>query len=185
MSGGSLPAIAVRIASAGDCEAIASVEAEVNGIDAARAFARCVEQTADPAWVLVLAEAGGEVVGFGRAARWEPPEDAPANAAPAGWYLLGLDVRESWRRRGAGLALTSRRLEWIAERADRAYYFANARNDASIGLHRRLGFVERTRDFWFPRMRFDGGEGILFEVALRVRGSAPARPAMGARRRSA
>ena len=167
MAGGrSDPGVAVRVATAGDCGGIAAVEHDVGGIDAALSLARCVEQALDPALLLVVAEAGGEIVGFGRAGAWDPPDDAPLDAAPPGWYLLGLLVRDAWRRRGVGSALTRRRLDWIGGRTDRAYYFANARNDASIELHRRLGFVERTRDFWFPNTSFGGGGGVLFEAHL-------------------
>ena len=114
----------------------------------------------------LVAEADARTVGFGKVARFVPPADSPANAAPSGWYLAGVVVSPAWRRRGIGALLTRSRLEWIAERADRAYYFANARNQASIDLHRRFGFVELTRDFHHPKVTFKGGVGILFSCEL-------------------
>jgi hypothetical protein len=62
--------------------------------------------------------------------------------------------------------LTDKRLRWIGERAREAWFFANARNQASIDLHRRFGFEEVSRSFSFPGLAFDGGEGILFRVRL-------------------
>jgi len=50
---------------------------------------------------------------------------------------------------------------WIAERAPEAWYFTNARNEASQAMHRRLGFVEVTRAFTFPDWSFDGGDLLV------------------------
>jgi hypothetical protein len=66
--------------------------------------------------------------------------------------------------------LTPQRLAWIGDRADAAYYFANARNVTSIDLHGKLGFIEVTRDFTFPGASFEDGAGILFRVDLRASG---------------
>ena len=55
-------------------------------------------------------------------------------------------------------------MEWLAERADQAYYFANSSNRASIALHALFGFEELTHDFWYPDVSFTGGEGILFRA---------------------
>jgi hypothetical protein len=43
-----------------------------------------------------------------------------------------------------------------------------ARKRSSFGevvLHARLGFVEVSRDFAFPGVRFDGGVGVLCRAA--------------------
>jgi len=45
-----------------------------------------------------------------------------------------------------------------------AWYFTNARNEASLRLHRELGFREVTRDFSYPGVTFEGGVGILSSV---------------------
>jgi len=116
---------------------------------------------------LVVAESGGSIIGYGRARLFEPEPQARANAAPRGYYLTGIFVDPSQRRGGIGDALTCTRLEWIGERAADAWFFANARNTASIELHRRFGFEEVTRDFSFPGLTFDGGSGILFRLLLR------------------
>jgi ribosomal protein S18 acetylase RimI-like enzyme len=116
---------------------------------------------------LSVAEAGGVVVGYGRAMLFLPAADGPADSAPPGYYLTGMFVRPDHRRMGVGTALTQARLAWISLHEDKAWYFANAGNLGSIELHRRLGFREVTRDFSFPGVTFDGGVGVLFRAVLR------------------
>lgn len=151
-----------------DCPDIAQISHERDGAEIAAARDRCDRDLRDPDRLMLVAEVGGELAGFARAGRWEPPRDSPEDTAPAGWYLFGVVVRDRWRRRGIGLELTRRRLAWIGARAGDAYYFANARNVASIDLHGQLGFVEVTRDFTFPGASFEGGVGILFRVNIRA-----------------
>ena len=111
---------------------------------------------------LFVATVGGVFAGYARVARFEPPEDAPANVAPGGVYLFGALVARRFRRRGIGRALTQARMAWALERADSVFYFTNGRNQVSRRLHDGFGFVEVTRDFWFPRVRFTGDVGVLF-----------------------
>jgi GNAT superfamily N-acetyltransferase len=47
----------------------------------------------------------------------------------------------AWRRRGIGEALTAARMAWVADRADRIYYFTARENRVSQELHQRLGFA--------------------------------------------
>ena len=56
------------------------------------------------------------------------------------------------------------RLAWVQQRANEVWYFANARNQASIDLHSKYGFVEVTRDFTAAGVTFDNGigTGVLF-----------------------
>jgi ribosomal protein S18 acetylase RimI-like enzyme len=118
---------------------------------------------------LVVAEIVGAIIGYGRARLFEPDAEAPADTAPRGYYLTGVFVASDQRRLGIGAALTRGRLDWISERAADAWFFANARNAASIELHRRFGFEEVSRRFSFPGLTFDGGEGILFRLRLHQR----------------
>lgn len=117
--------------------------------------------------MLHVADDAGRIAGYARSTYWTRPPDAPANAAPSGWYLLGLVVAPEYRRRGIGRALTVARLRALASRTPEVWYFANARNQSSLDLHATLGFVEVTRDFWFPDLTFDGGEGVLARAFLR------------------
>jgi ribosomal protein S18 acetylase RimI-like enzyme len=115
---------------------------------------------------VTVVDAATGLLGYGRTGWFAPAADAPPNTAPAGWYLTGLSVDPAWRRRGIARALTEARLDWVAARADEAWYFANATNRVSLGLHASVGFVEVTRDFTFPGIDFAGGAGVLCCVDL-------------------
>jgi ribosomal protein S18 acetylase RimI-like enzyme len=156
----------VRPATRGDVAACLSLWLAERGGDADIRRERLVRDVDESERLLVVASLAGELVGYGRATRFEPPEGAPREVAPRGYYLIGLVVAPSARRRGVGRALTEARLAWIGARAGEAWYFANARNVGSLELHRKLGFVEVTRTFWYPEVSFDGGEGILCRVTL-------------------
>ncbi len=85
----------------------------------------------------MLATINGEIAG---AAKTHQHAERDGHA-PAGHYLGGVVVGPQWRRQGVGSLLTKARLEWIWQRSDRAFYFTNEHNDASIELHRRFGFI--------------------------------------------
>jgi GNAT superfamily N-acetyltransferase len=162
----SMEDLVVRPAVAADCRGVAAIVRERDGVPLADARAHCERDVAGADRLLLVATVGEELAGFARAARWQQPPRASDKTAPSGWYLLGVVVRDRWRRHGIALELTRRRLAWIAERAEEAYYFTNARNRVSIDLHQQVGFLEVTRDFEFPDASFEGGEGILFRVDL-------------------
>jgi ribosomal protein S18 acetylase RimI-like enzyme len=128
--------------------------------------ARFAADVADPDACLFLAETGGQVAAYGRARRFDPPPDAPANIAPAGYYLTGLLVAPEYRRQGIGEQLTRARMAWTAARAAEIWFFANAANRASLLLHHGLGFREVTRDFTYPGVTFTGGVGVLCRARL-------------------
>jgi len=117
---------------------------------------------------LLVARAGdhatGPVVGYGRIT-WFTSGGADSEA-PSGAYLGGLVVAPAHRGGGIGTALTRARMRSAFEehRENAVWYFANARNHASIALHERFGFREVTRDFWYPGITFEGGTGILFRA---------------------
>lgn len=156
----------VRPAISEDVAACLSLWLAERGGDADTRRDRLVRDLDEPERLLVVASLAGEFVGYGRATRFESPADAAPDVAPSGYYLIGLVVAPSARRRGVGRALTEARLAWIGVRAREAWYFVNARNAASLELHRKLGFVEVTRTFWYPEVSFDGGEGVLCRVTL-------------------
>ncbi|MFC9771476.1 MULTISPECIES: GNAT family N-acetyltransferase [unclassified Pseudarthrobacter] len=122
----------------------------------------------DPNRLVVVAESGGEVVGWGKTHYWDYP-DGPA---PAGHYLGGVTVRPPQRRHGVGAALTAARLHWIWDRTPDAWYVVNAGNTASIGLHSAWGFVEVARAARFHTTTFDGGTGLLLRAHRPGRGLA-------------
>jgi ribosomal protein S18 acetylase RimI-like enzyme len=114
--------------------------------------------------LLLVAEHNQNIIGFGRARYFQPPEGSPPYCAPEGWYLLGLIISNEFRRRGIGRLLTERRLEWLKNRTDKVFYFVNKRNEVSIKLHQSFGFCEVTSDFIFPGALDQRGEGILFQL---------------------
>lgn len=132
-------------------------------------FERFADDLREPRSALFVARVDGVLAGYGRVHHFTPPERAPANIAPEGWYLGGLLVHPDWRGRGAGAGLTQARLAWVAERADEAWFYANARNKVSLELHAAVGFEEVTRDFSVPGLAFDGGVGVLCRCRLRGR----------------
>lgn len=86
--------------------------------------------------IVRVAIAHGDIVGVAKTHFHREPD----GEAPAGHYLGGLIVTPAFRRRGVGSLLTRARLEWIWARSERAYYFTDEDNTASIRLHEALGF---------------------------------------------
>ena len=113
--------------------------------------------------LLLGARRADALVGVARVLYFSPPANSPPNVAPRGWYLMGVNVLPSARAQGVGRQLTERRIDWLAPRTRRAYYFTRANNEASLGLHSAYGFSEVTRDFTFPTARLEG-ESILFKL---------------------
>lgn len=101
-----------------------------------------------------VAEADGIVIGFTIMRYFTPADDAPVNSAPAGWYLLGINVRKAFRRRGVGTELVRARLKFIPDEFDTAYYFTNTKNFTSQAFHSRFGFTEIKEDIVFPKRKF-------------------------------
>ena len=132
----------------GSCVSLALIA--VPDSDVSRWRTSLLEDVESPDRLLVVAECADEVIGYGRVLRFVPEPDAPGNSAPAGYYLMGMVVHPDHRRKGAGAALTQARIDWISRRADAAWYFANARNAASIALHESFGFEEVTRSSSTP-----------------------------------
>lgn len=160
----------IRPARLQDVEALGRISAEREGGDVqtqGAAFSRALEDDDFGHSLLVLvAEADGDIVGFGKTRYLSEGDGAGAGASPEGWYLTGVIVDPRFRRRGVGTRLTVERLKWIAEKSHVAYYFANARNRVSIALHERFGFREVGRGAEFAGVSFVGGEGMLFRVDL-------------------
>jgi ribosomal protein S18 acetylase RimI-like enzyme len=159
------PELEIRRAQAQDAPACARLQvtdddARPRGLlsDRARAMVRSLQRPDRWLWV---ACAGGEIVGFARLARLAATD--PGAAPPEGLYLGGVSVSPECRRRGVGRALTRTRLEhaFAEQGVERVWYFANARNEASIALHAEFGFVEAQRPMRFAPIEFVGGVGVL------------------------
>lgn len=121
---------------------------------------------------VVLAWLAGQLVGYARTDLLAPI--GPDDPAPAGIYLSGLHVAVEHRRRGVGRLLTTERLGLLgrappptgADGFGHVRCFVNARNGASIALHRELGFVVEGRAASYLGVTFTGGEGVLLRADL-------------------
>ena len=160
--GPALDGLRTRVAAEGDVEALAALRVargDATPDEARLSFQHLLGRARRDGALVLVAEHRGCVVGYGAANPLGPP-------LPDGWYLGGVIVSESMRRRGVGTRLTRERLDWIATRAAEAFYFVNERNRSSIDLHARFGFREISRDIRVPGVTFTGGVGLLFRADL-------------------
>jgi RimJ/RimL family protein N-acetyltransferase len=149
-----LPGLEIREALAADAIAVARLRSDRSG----RPYGELLRETEseisslDPKRLMLhVATMDGDVAGFGRCKYVDPADGDVAENVPAGWYLLGIIVAAAHRGRGVGTGITEFRLNWIAERARRVYYFADSDNLASIRLHDRFGFVAARPNFEFRK----------------------------------
>ena len=167
---GAVPSVVIRSARSSDADAIGRISAEREGRDPSQDSAAVARDLRDESIgrrrIVLVAELDGSVVGFGKALYREEETAQAGRGLPEGWYLTGVVVDPDFRRMGVGTRLTAARMEWIAERASAAYYFANASNRVSIALHEDFGFVEIARAPAFGSESFIGGEGVLFRAEL-------------------
>jgi ribosomal protein S18 acetylase RimI-like enzyme len=150
-----------------DIHAIAAIimAREGDTIDAALDRARKWLTAPAETHPIFVARTHGAVAAYGRITFTKIA--APDSNVPVGWYLTGVVVDEPFRRQGIARELTRVRLQWVAQRADEVFYFANSTNLASIDLHREFGFKEIRRPFAFPGATFTNGIGVLFRAQLR------------------
>lgn len=113
---------------------------------------------------VVALDSQNSIVGYARTC-WHEDDLGEENSAPNGWYLMGLRVEEAARGRGIGQQLTSARLNWLAERAEKAYCLISSHNVPSRELHEQLGFTSHGSDFNFPGLEI-GHEELLFSIEL-------------------
>lgn len=110
----------------------------------------------DPgACVLLAVVPENDAAGWAMVARWPEHDDCPE-----GFYVSALTVAPSCRRRGVGERLLGELMAWTAARSTALGSVINVRNQASIVLHEKLGFVEIARGAGFGGITFDGGLGL-------------------------
>lgn len=152
----------IRPAKGQDLLGIASLYAERNETTMQRAK-QVIRRTLPKGYWVVALDFRNQYLGYGRCIYFKPPEGAPENCVPEGWYLLGMIVAPHARRQNIGLKLTQYRMTWLKQRSQKVYYFANSLNLASIALHSKLGFKAIHSQIWFPGVTFSkGGSGTLF-----------------------
>lgn len=151
----------VAAATGGDVAALAGLQARTRGGSAADWADRIRRDLGVEQRLVVTAKVAGETVGYANAA-FLPGH--PVDRAPAGYYLTGVTVDAAWRRRGIATQLTRRRMEWVGERDAAVWCFVSARNQASLDLHRELGFEQVRSGPAFQGVRFTGGAGLLLRA---------------------
>ena len=160
----------VREATLDDIEAIALID-EAYGIGSIETLVPRILASferisrGEVRWHNWVASVNGEVVGYAVCRYHAWAERNGDSGLPEGWYLAGLSVLPSQRRRGVGRALTEHRITWLSERTDVVYYNADEVNGPSIELHEELGFVEVARGLLPPRRSNDELQ-ILGEKSL-------------------
>jgi aminoglycoside 6'-N-acetyltransferase I len=100
--------------------------------------------------LVVLAEIGGEAIGFAEISlRSDYVEGATATPVP---YLEGWYVKAAFRRQGIGRGLLSYVEAWAgSEGYTELASDAELKNDLSIRLHGQLGFAEAGRSVHFVK----------------------------------
>lgn len=152
----------LRPATPADIDGLTAIDITVV-VRTAEDWSSAIDKTLTGERQLLVAEIDGTIGGFAQAHRLD---EHPVDHAPAGHYLTGVTVLPQHRRAGLARAFTVARLDWIAERADEAWYFAAAENAASIRMHEQLGFAEVSRASAIHGVQFEAGEGVLFRRAL-------------------
>jgi len=154
--------VVVRHAGSDDAAAIATVDATREPRPPSH-LDWVVAQLARGDAIHVVAECHGQVVGASAVKVW--PEHADA---PAGWYVSGITVMPSWRRRRVGDRMLALELAGVDRLHEPTWSVVNARNGASLDLHARHGFVEVARAAAFAGITFTGGTGLLLHRAART-----------------
>ncbi len=168
----------VRAATTDDIEAIARID-EARGIGSVeslvpRILASFERVARDKVrWHNWVASVKGEVVGYAICRYHAWSESNGDSGLPEGWYLAGLSVLPSHRRRGIGRSITEHRITWLSERTDVVYYTAAEVNRPSIELHEALGLVEVARGLVVSFPRRSEELHILGEKRLTRTRSAP------------
>ena len=155
--------VSARITTPADVDGVLDVQRRSPGRSSSPEFREYTARTIEDASVLLLvAVTATETVGWAMTKHFAEADPD----APAGHYLMGITVAPHHRRKGVATKLVQARLDWIRRRDDHAYYFTNARNTASIALHKGFGFREIARAPQFRGIPFDRGTGILFSLEL-------------------
>lgn len=149
--------IAVELREAGLSDAEPIIEFDSRSGRGAMAEDSYRSVISDPNRLVLVAETAGAVVGWAKTHFWDHG-DGPAGA---GHYLGGVTVDPAWRRQGIGGRMTQERLGWIWNRSPLAWYVVNAKNRASIEMHRRWGFAQVAEGPRFHTTTFDGRSGLL------------------------
>jgi ribosomal protein S18 acetylase RimI-like enzyme len=132
--------VRTREATPADLRQCAGLIAASESDDVEEWLQRFTDVLHDPDRRFLVAVIDDAVVGFGHL-RYVRHDARSNSSVPSGWYLSGVTVAASHRRRGIGTQLTRERLRLLQGIADCVYYAAEDDNEATLAMHRRLGFV--------------------------------------------
>lgn len=132
--------VRIREATAADVRQCAGLIAASEGGDVEEWLERFTDVLHDPDRRFLVAVTDSAVVGFGHL-RYVRHDARSSSSVPSGWYLSGVTVAASHRRHGIGTHLTRERLRLLQGIADCVYYVGEADNEATLVMHRSLGFV--------------------------------------------
>lgn len=115
---------------------------------------------------MFVATYDNEIIAYGRSVFYDVLKNKFTYEAPTGWYLMGVLVREDYRRRGIAEKLTKMRIEAISMKANEVFYVVNAENKSSIRMHEKLGFKVISEEKGFLKVSFTGNRGYLCQKKL-------------------
>jgi aminoglycoside 6'-N-acetyltransferase I len=128
---------------------LASASSGRPAIELAQAYLKTLEQP-DDGFLVGAFRNDDMLIGFARTLRLSAEDLRSDRPVPEGWYLLGVNVREEFKRRGIGHALTCARLDHLRNLTDHIYYTVRFDNAASVRLHSRFGFERIDGGYTMP-----------------------------------
>ncbi len=134
--------ISIRDATIKDLDATSEIVSAESGENTVVWRERFAAVLADPSRHFLVATSENCVVGFGHTRFIVREREPGAQLPPDGWYLSGMTVTSTARRRGIGTQLTVARLDRLREVAECVFYVAEQENAATLELHHRLGFFQ-------------------------------------------
>ena len=166
--------VTYRLASENDVAEIARITFQREGANRKKDFNCYFERTKKEledieiavGFNIIVAEYEGEIIGFGRSIYYDLKKIQAPYPAPSGWYLMGVVVKPEFRRHGIGRRITEERLIRIFKNSTEAYFIVDSNNQASIQLHKELGFKKISEGEGFLKVKFDNGKGYLFKKEL-------------------
>jgi RimJ/RimL family protein N-acetyltransferase len=141
----------------------------LNEDDVLRKTDREISLTAsDPKYRLFVCEIENKVIGL---CRYFHSTGLSAEKilypGPSGYYCMGTIVKPEWRRQGVARFLFKHRLDDLKKSgALSVYSTVDSENLASIRMHETFGFKEKDRAPGLLNLKFESGEGILYQLNL-------------------
>jgi|TARA_B100000315_G_C14524873_1_gene563326 ribosomal protein S18 acetylase RimI-like enzyme len=160
--------IIIREANTNDAQEVSRIVYERNGnpldeiIDIVLTDIETIRSNKKKAIALVIC-INQKIIAFSKCIHSEYFKRSNYTNLPKGWYLCDLKVMEKYRTNGIGKLLTLYRLNWISRRANKAFYYSNIENKASINLHTSIGFKKVNHSIRVLGSCYSNNIGSLYE----------------------